>query len=99
MPPMVSRPITAFLLSIALLLGQLGGIAHAASHYQEDGKGRPHSVCELCVAYAALDAGATSDPPAFHGESCGFAQEAEPAQSHGSVTLPPYASRATPVHV
>lgn len=96
---MRSRHFIALLLSLALLLGQLGGIAHAASHLQGDSKDRPHGACELCVAYAALDAGATSGSAAFHAQACHFAPEAAVWLPVGNVTLPPYASRAPPPHV
>jgi len=54
----MKRDYAAFLLALALLLAQLGGASHALSHYgHAEDKERPHSVCQLCIAYAALDQG------------------------------------------
>lgn len=57
------RALHVFLLVFTFLFAQTGMGAHAASHVAQSthdgGKGLPsETVCELCAAYAQLDAGA-----------------------------------------
>ncbi|MEW5771550.1 MAG: hypothetical protein AB1831_14455 [Pseudomonadota bacterium] len=93
---MLRRHLIALLVGLALLIGQLGGFAHAASHLKEGDKDRPHTVCELCVAYAALDAGAAAHVPPVTGEATQIAPDAPLPTGTGTASLPPYASRAPP---
>lgn len=57
---MSARLLRLLLLTAALLLGQLGGLAHGIGHIQD--KERPHTPCQLCVAYAAFDHAAAAAP-------------------------------------
>lgn len=59
---MFARLFRLLLLAAALLLGQLGGTAHALGHVQNQDQDRPHAPCQLCVAYAAFDHAATAAP-------------------------------------
>jgi hypothetical protein len=59
-----------FLLIIALLLTQLGGLTHGISHALE-GQGTDHSLshekhCELCAAYAQLGSALSSHAIQFN---------------------------------
>lgn len=93
---MRSRPLASFLLSLALLFGQLGSFTHAASHLAESDKERPHAVCELCVAYAAFDAAAAPTALASHAEGASPTPCAGVAPAAGIASAPPYFSRAPP---
>lgn len=71
------RSFTAWLIALALLLGQATAFAHALTHLSEREHGLPDKVCEVCVAQAQLGGGlpaaslvlphtaATSAPPLF----------------------------------
>jgi hypothetical protein len=56
----MKRSLHAFLLVVALLLAQLGAVAHAAGHSRDAGL-PSDSACELCVGYAQI-AGAAPLP-------------------------------------
>ena len=58
-----------FLLIVALLCTQLGGLTHGISHTLED-QGSQHALshekhCDLCAAYAQLGSALSSQVPAF----------------------------------
>ena len=97
LPHTLKQPLLALWLSVLLLMGQLGSIAHSAQHLAEHDQDRPHTVCELCAAYASLD-GATP-PPAALPLALDLADTALPvsaAPRAGTLTHPPYHSRAPP---
>jgi hypothetical protein len=96
---MGSRHLASFLLSLALLFGQLGSFAHAASHLTESDKERPHTVCELCVAYAAFDAAATPTALPSHADGAYPTPHDGVSPSAGIVSVPPYFSHAPPYPV
>lgn len=61
------RTLRLLLLAATLLFTQLGGLLHGLSHQTQD-QDRPHTPCQLCAAYAALDhatVGKTAPPPAL----------------------------------
>lgn len=58
-----------FLLIVALLCTQLGGLTHGISHTLED-QGSRHTLshekhCDLCAAYAQLGSALSSNAPTF----------------------------------
>jgi hypothetical protein len=93
---MRSRFRIALLLSVVLLLGQLGSLAHAASHLKAGDADRLHQVCELCVAYAAVDAGVTATAWSCQTDAAGFPPVATVSLPGGGASLPPYVIRAPP---
>lgn len=95
---MLARTLRLLLLTAALLLTQLGGLLHGLSHQIQD-QDRPHTPCQLCAAYAALDHGAVGQtPPPLAVQT--FIPGAPVADS-GSAPRPclPYRSRAPPALV
>lgn len=59
---MLRRWLTPWLFALALLIGQMGTLAHAASHLTKHDPGLPDHVCELCLAQANLGSAAASTP-------------------------------------
>ncbi len=59
---MLRRWLTPWLFALTLLLGQMGALAHAASHLSRPDSGLPDHVCELCLAQANLGSAAASMP-------------------------------------
>lgn len=59
--------VIARLLSLALLVGQLGAEAHAYSHLQDDTDGLPSTAqnCRACLSNAPLASAMGSSPSAF----------------------------------
>lgn len=90
------RTLRFLLLAATLLFTQLGGVLHGLSHQVQD-QDRPHTPCQLCAAYAALDhaaVGQAAPPPTTQT----FAPPA-PAADAGrfSLTPPSYRARAPPI--
>lgn len=93
---MPSRSLRLIFLVLALLLGQLGTVAHGVSHIQDDGDAR-HPACEWCLGYAGLDHGidaAHADIAVVRAE---FIAYTTPLLPTGRSAQPPYLSRAPPV--
>jgi len=59
---MSRRFLMPWLFALALLIGQMGTLAHAASHFAKHDPGFPNNVCELCLAQANLGSAAASTP-------------------------------------
>lgn len=96
---MIGPALRLFSLLLLLLALQWGGAAHALSHLHDD-HGQPHTPCELCVAYAALDHG-LADTTAQAGTP-GPAHHLAPPAAHPAppaVEGQPYLSRAPPRHL
>lgn len=68
------------LLTLTLLLSQLGGISHALSHKQADAD-TPPAACALCAAYAAFDHAHVA--PGLHTEANPVLPVAEPLHQTG----------------
>jgi hypothetical protein len=62
----------ARLLSLALLVGQLGAEAHAYSHLSDDSKGLPDTAqsCRACLSFAPLASAVGSSASAFIVDHC-----------------------------
>ena len=88
------------LLSVALLVGQIGAAAHAYSHLSDDTKGRPDTtqICGACMSFAPLASAAGGSTAALHIDHCG-SEAAVPAVD-ASIALDPhypaFRSRAPP---
>jgi hypothetical protein len=87
-----------FLLACALLLAQLGAAGHALSHYGPgEDKERPHGVCQLCVAYAGLDQGASAAATPLPCLPTWIAPATSLAAGHACTAPVAYRSRAPPL--
>lgn len=88
------------LLSIALLVGQIGAAAHAYSHFSDDTKGRPDTtqICGACMSFAPLAGAIGGSKPALHIDRCG--SEAAIPAAPVAIALDPhhpaFRSRAPP---
>ena len=88
------------LLSVALLVGQIGAAAHAYSHLSDDTKGRPDTtqICGACMSFAPLASAASGSTAALHIDHCG-SEAAVPAVD-AAIALDPhypaFRSRAPP---
>jgi hypothetical protein len=62
----------ARVLSLALLVGQLGAEAHAYSHLSDDSKGWPGTSqsCRACLSFAPVQAAVGGSPKAFVAAPC-----------------------------
>ena len=56
------RCLTPWLFALALLIGQIGALAHATSHLTKANPSLPDHVCELCLAQINLGSAATPTP-------------------------------------
>lgn len=92
---MPARSLRLILLVLALLLGQLGAVAHGVSHIQDDGDAR-HPACEWCLGYAGLDHGIGSAHADIAVVRAEFVAYAAPRLPTGRRAQPPYLSRAPP---
>lgn len=96
---MIGQALRLFSLLLFLLTLQWGGTAHALSHLDDD-HDRPHTPCELCVAYAALDHGladTTAKPEAV--AQVHRLAESPAYRAPQAVEAQPYLSRAPPTHL
>jgi hypothetical protein len=93
---MIGQALRIFSLLLLLLTLQWGGTAHALSHLDDD-HDRPHTPCELCVAYAALDHGLadTTARPEAAAQVHRLAQTSA-YRAPQLVAARPYLSRAPP---
>ncbi len=88
------------LLSVALLVGQIGAAAHAYSHLSDDTKGRPDTtqICGACMSFAPLASAVGGSTAALHIDHCG-SEAAVPAVD-AAIALDPhypaFRSRAPP---
>ncbi len=62
----------ARVLSLALLVGQLGAEAHAYSHLSDDSKGLPDTAqsCRACLSFAPLQSAVGSSTSVFVVHQC-----------------------------
>ena len=94
---MTRRWLAPLLLALALLMGQLGGFAHALEHLGNPGDSdRPHAACELCVAYSAFDHGAPGSPVVPPAEAGTFTPATLQLPAQAATCALPYRSRAPP---
>lgn len=93
---MIGQVLRIFSLLLLLLTLQWGGTAHALSHLDDD-HDRPHTPCELCVAYAALDHGLadTTARPGVEDQTF-FRAEIAAYRAPQCAGAQPYLSRAPP---
>ncbi len=94
-PRMAYRSLRLILLVVALLLGQLGALAHGVSHIRDDGYA-PHPACEWCLGYAGLDHGIGSTHVDIAVVRAEFIAYLAPLLPSGRSAPPPYLSRAPP---
>jgi hypothetical protein len=59
---MLRRWLTPWLFALALMIGQVGALAHATSHLTKSDPSLPDHVCELCLAQVNLGSAAASTP-------------------------------------
>jgi hypothetical protein len=96
---MLRRWLTPWLFALTLIFGQMGALAHAASHFTKQDKGLPDHVCELCLAHANLGGGAASTPLVI-GIPDAVYHWTQPFPVCVTVSLPPVArARAPPAVV
>lgn len=90
----------ARLLSLALLVGQFGAVAHANSHLSDDPDGLPDTsqVCRACLSFAPLQSAVGSAPSVFHAASCTAEPyvQADETLVPRSFPRPAFQSRAPP---
>ena len=102
-PGMLCR---SLLLPLLLLIAQQGAVLHGLSHYGaphsfdkrgEPERQQPHSgSCELCLAFAHLDAAAKPEPVAVVLPALGFEVVAISRVSGWTPPAPPEQSRGPP---
>lgn len=93
---MIRARLRLFLLVVALLLGQLGAVAHGASHARDTGDAA-HPACEWCLGYAGLDHGIGAAPLDIAVVADKVLDHAVASLPTGRAAQPPYLSRAPPV--
>lgn len=96
----------SFLLPLLLLLAQQGAVLHGLSHYgaphasdqrSETERQQSHSgPCELCLAFAHLDAAARPEPLAVVPPALGFDVVAAARVPAWEAPAPPEQSRGPP---
>ena len=89
------RTLRHLLLAWFLLLAQTGALTHGISHLKEQANGH-EPVCEQCLAYASLGAGATSTPPAWSPPTPSIPFDAVVPAASPTVFRTYYQSRAPP---
>jgi hypothetical protein len=88
------------LLLVALfLLAQAGALAHGVSHFSHHDDGVPggEPVCEQCLAYAPLGAGAASSIPVWQAPATRVEFDSAPLADFLTGFRPTYQSRAPPL--
>lgn len=86
------------LLVVLFLFAQAGALAHGISHlglHDHDAPGGD-PVCEQCLAFAPMAAGASSSPPLWQAPIAAFFIAAQPVIVSTSGFRPTYQSRAPP---
>lgn len=87
-------------LSLALLVGQAGAVAHAYSHLSDDAKGRPDTtqICGACLSSAPLASAVGGSTTTLQVDRCG--SEAVVPAARAAIALDPhypaFRSRAPP---
>jgi len=87
--------IMALLLALLLLLAEAGALAHGYTHLPDQTSG-DEPVCALCLAFAALGAGAASAPPTWSAPAATFSFDALIPLASPTAFRPTYQSRAPP---
>ncbi len=85
----------ALLLALFFLLAQVGALAHGITHIL-DQAGGDEPVCEQCLAYAPMGAGAASTPLPWVAPTTSFSFDAAVPASSPTGFRPSYQSRAPP---
>jgi hypothetical protein len=85
----------ALLLSLFFLLAQAGALAHGVSHILDQSNGH-EPVCEQCLAFATMGAGAASTPQAWLPPMPDLPSVAAVAVASPTGFQPGYRSRAPP---
>jgi len=83
------------LLVLFLLLAQAGALAHGYTHAPDQTPG-DEPVCEQCLAYAPMGAGAASTPPTWPPPAQGLIFDAVAPTPPDTGFRPSYRSRAPP---
>jgi len=89
------RALGYLLLALFLLLAQAGALTHGVGHILDQANG-DEPVCEQCMAYAPLGAGAASTPLAWSAPSQIIPFDAVVPPASPTRFLPVYRSRAPP---
>lgn len=82
------------LLVVLFLFAQAGALAHGVSHLGLHDHDAP--VCEQCLAFAPMGAGASSSPPLWQAPIATFCIATQPLIVSTSGFRPIYQSRAPP---
>ncbi len=87
------------LLALFMLLAQAGALAHGVSHLGPHGHDAPggNPVCEQCLVYAPLGAGALSNPLLWQAPVATFLISMPPVVASTFGFRPTYQSRAPPL--
>jgi len=83
------------LLVLFLLLAQAGALAHGYTHAPDQAPG-DEPVCEQCLAYAPMGAGAASTPSAWIAPAATVSFDAAVPAASPTGFRPGYQSRAPP---
>lgn len=100
---MLRKLFLGYLLTLLLLLGQQGVLAHEISHLQDYSQQdqAPHSgVCDQCLSLVSLDnliSGSSYILPATH--SLTLKPVASPTLDHSQLVRNAYSARAPPTHI
>lgn len=87
------------LLVVLFLLAQAGALAHGVSHLGPHDYDAPGGdpVCEQCLAYAPMGAGASSSPPHWQAPAADFCIATPFERASTTGFRPTYQSRAPPL--
>ncbi len=93
--PGQARALRHWLLAVFFLLAQAGALAHGVSHILDQTNGG-EPVCEQCLAFAPMGAGAAGTPLAWTAPTPTPPLDAVVAAASPIAFLPGYHSRAPP---
>jgi hypothetical protein len=98
---MLQRRLVLWLFPVALLLGQLAGLAHGLTHALPDGPGKERVtgafLCDQCASFAKVTSVAADSPlPAAATRLLPVTRD-ETSPGHRGRVAVPYQSRAPPI--
>lgn len=91
----MTRALRHGLLALLLLLAQAGALAHGIGHHPDQAGGN-EPVCEQCLAFAPMGAGAASTAPAWLSPPPDLPRNAATDSAFSPVARLGYQSRAPP---
>jgi len=89
------RALKHFLLVLLFLLAQAGALAHGVTHFPDQTNGH-EPVCEQCLAFSSVGAGAASTPPPWSAPAQLTSFAATVPAASPAWFQPAYRSRAPP---